>query len=236
MRTLCSIALLLTSSACASTPGARPTDMSQAGHEAAAQEHGALATTHAGHVDPNALASKTECTGKANTEPCWTSSINPTAGHANEAEQHRKMAADHRAASNALKTAEASACAGLSDADRDGSPFDHRDDVLSVEDLRKQPATAKATQVSTLEGASVSVRAVQGLTKEYLQRLVSCHLARNASMGFAMPEMTACPLSVKGASATVESAGGAFRVDIRGDTKASAEAIARRARELKATR
>ena len=233
--TLISIALISTA-ACGGTPGARPTDMSQAGHEAAAREQNGLATIHAGQVDPNAVATSKRCSGKANTEPCWTSTINPTSGHGDEAERHRQMATDHRAASSALEAAETSACAGLSDADRDTSPFDHRDDVLGVEDLRKQPVSAKPTQVSTLQGASISVRAVQGLTKEYLQRLVNCHLARNASMGFAMPAMAACPLSVKGASATVESAGGTFRVDITGDSKQSADAIARRAKELKAAR
>lgn len=231
---LISFALISGAAACAGTPGARPTDMSQAAHDDAAQEHAALASTHAAHVDPNAVASKRQCIGKGDAGPCWTSTINPTAGHGDAAEEHRKMAADHRNASSALRAGEASACAGLSEADRDTSPFDHRDDIVGVEDLRAQPATAKESQVSALQGASISVRAVPGLTKEYLQRLVSCHLARNASMGFAMPEMTSCPLSVKGASATVESAGGAFRVDIKGDTKESAEAIARRTKELRA--
>lgn len=231
MRPIPFIAIALTSAACAGRPGAHPTDISQAGHEAAAKQHDHEATTHSAQVDPNASTSTKHCGAKG---PCWTSIVNPTAGHGDEADEHRKMAADHRAASSALRTAETSACSGLSDSDRDTSPFDHRDDILGVDELRKQPASAKATQVTTpLDGASITVRAVQGLTKEYLQRLVTCHLARNASMGFAMPEMTACPLSVKGASANVESAGGAFRVDIKGEGKESAESIVRRAKELK---
>jgi len=233
MKTTLSIALLAGATACAATPGARPTDMSQASHDAAAEQHTAQATTHLAQVDPNATAAKKECSGKVATGPCWTSTINPTAGHADEAEQHRKMAADHRAASTALQQSESSACSGLSEADRSTSPFDHRADVLGVEDLRKTPTTGKETQVAALQGASVTVRAVPGLTKEYLQRLVTCHLTRNASMGFAMAEMAACPLSVKGASATVEGAGNAFRVEIRGDNKESIDLIVRRAKELK---
>ena len=80
----------------------------------------------------------------------------------------------------------------------------------------------------------LSVKAVPGLTKEYLQRLVNCHLARNASVGFVMPEMGSCPLSVKGATATVESAGPGFRVDIRADDGQAAEEILKKARALTA--
>ena len=89
--TLLSIAVISTA-ACGATPGAHPTDMSQAGHEAAAQEEVAQSTIHAGQFDSSAVAANKHCSGKANTEPCWTSTINPTSGHGDEAEQHRKMA------------------------------------------------------------------------------------------------------------------------------------------------
>ena len=144
------------------------------------------------------------------------------------------MAADHRGASKALRNAEGSACAGLSEADRDSSPFEHREDVLGVEELHAKPASPKTVLAGPTEGAAITIRAVPGLTKEYLERLVTCHTARNATMGHAMPEMAFCPLSVKGATATVSSAGGAFRVDVKGDSQQSADEIARRAKALTA--
>ena len=54
----------------------------------------------------------------------------------------------------------------------------------------------------------------------------------NATMGNAMPEMASCPLSVKGATGTVNSSGGAFRIDIKGDSRESSEEITRRAKAL----
>lgn len=223
--------------ACASTtPSSRPTDMSAASHEAEAKRHGDEASTHSAQFDPKATERRERCRNEralAELDSCWTSVTNPTSAHLKEAERHRKMAADHRGGSKALQDAEASACGGLNEDDRDTSPFDHREDVLSSEALQSTTSGGKAS-TQRLLGASVTVKAIPGLTKEYLQRLVNCHSARNASMGFAMPEMARCPLSVKGASATVESAGPGFRVDIRTDDSQAANEVLRRAKALTA--
>lgn len=234
----CTILLAGTlAAACASTPGSRPTDMSAASHEAEAKRHADEASGHTAQFDANVTALRERCRGGAarvGVESCWTAIVNPTSEHADEAERHRKMAADHRAASRALLDAEAAACGGLSEDDRDTSPFDRREDVAGTEPLQSVASGGRGATAPHLVGASVTIRAVPGLTKEYLQRLVTCHAARNASMGFAMPEMASCPLSVKGASATVESAGAGFRVDIRADDSQAAEEILRRARALQA--
>lgn len=219
----------------ASTPGARPTDMSAAGHEAAAQGHQQEAAAHAAQFDPAAKVETTKCrsAGKpANPEPCWTASENPTAAHLAEAERHQKMAADHRQGSKALRDAEESACRGLAENDRNMSPFAHREDVAGVQELRRAPTSAKVGPPPSVVGASVTLRAVPGLTREYLERLVGCHTARNASMGFAMPEMSYCPLAVKGATASVESVTGGFRIDVKSDDPGAAQEIVRRAEAL----
>lgn len=221
--------------ACGGTPGAHPTDMSATAHETAAQQHEKEASTHAAQYDPNATTAKRECTGKGDTGPCWTVARNPTTGHVDEAAEHRKMASEHRAASKALRDTEVSACAGVNETDRDISPFEHREDIVGADELHgRQTSSKQAGTPGPLQGASITIRAVPGLTKEYLQRQISCHLARNATMGYSMPEMAWCPLSVKGASATVESAGGGFRVDVTGDSKESIDEIVRRAKTLTA--
>lgn len=222
---------------CGGTPGAAPHDMSVAGHEHAAEAADAAATQHASQYDPAAQGSKTRCSsGQKDTgvQPCWTEETNPTKEHLADAERMRKAAADHRAASQALRDAEASACAGLSETDRDTSPLLRGGDVARVDELRSAMGAIKGNPARVV-GASVTIRAVPGLTKEYLQRLVSCHVTRNSAMGHAMPEMAACPLAVKGATATVESADGAFRVDVRGDDDAAAAEILKRARAQKPT-
>ncbi len=157
--------------------------------------------------------------------------MNPTAAHQKEAEAHGKMAADHRAASKVLRDAEEKACGNVGTADRDESPFEHRDDLVSVAKLETTAHSGKVT-TPKLAGASVVVRAVPGLTQEYLQRTLDCHLARNAAMGFAMPGMAFCPLSVKGARASVESAGNGFRVEIRADDPDAAKEVLKRAQAL----
>ena len=84
------------------------------------------------------------------------------------------MAADHRAASQALRDAEGRACAGLSDADRDESPFHHRDDIASVETLSEGSGSRGPAHVV---GAIVST-----------------------ALGHEMPEMPYCPLVPKGSA------------------------------------
>lgn len=48
-------------------------------------------------------------------------------------------------------------------------------------------------------------RPVPGLTKELFQRIVNCHLARNAVLGHDAPELAYCPLAPKGVTAEVRS-------------------------------
>lgn len=210
--------------------------MSASNHEAEAQGHDKTADEHAAAYDPNATKRHRCGAGDASSkfapsEPCWTSETNPTAEHLKEAEAHRKMAADHRAAMMVLRDAEVKSCSGISDADRDESPFSHRADIVTVTQL-ETPSPNPKTSTKLVSGASVTVRAVAGLTKEYLQSMVNCHLARNASMGFAMPEMAWCPLAAKGATANVESTNGSFRVDIKGDNEQTGLEIWKRAHAL----
>ncbi|MFI5299511.1 MAG: hypothetical protein ACHREM_15585 [Polyangiales bacterium] len=69
-----------------------------------------------------------------------------------------------------------------------------------------------------------------GLTTEQLQRIVSCHHARNAAMGFGLPSMFFGPLSVRGVRPTVVLSDAGFRVETRA-SDADAE-VYRRARAL----
>jgi hypothetical protein len=219
---------------CAGTPGAKPHDMSVAGHERAAADADAAARQHAKQYDTTASVDRAWCPGAKNDPTlvsCWEA--NPTREHLVEAGRIRKAAADHRAASQALRDAEASACAGIAEADRDVSPLQRPAVVTGVEELHTS-ASIRAPAPGRIVGAAVTIRAVPGLTKEYLQRLVSCHVARNASMGHSMPEMATCPLAVKSASATVESASGGFLVEVRSDDSDAAAEILRRARMLEA--
>jgi hypothetical protein len=213
---------------CAADPGTQPHDMSQAQHEAMAKQEDQASAAHAEQHDPDAKQSQTTCSSKGG---CWTSVSNPTAEHAADADKHRELAKKHRAASSALASAEASACVGISDDDRDVSPFDHREDIQSVSTYSENVKSGKGA-VAKVMGATVVFRAVPGMTAEWLQRVVDCHLARAASVGHEMPEMDYCPLELKGVKAKVTSVGNGFAVNISSDDDNTVEQIKKRALAL----
>jgi hypothetical protein len=213
---------------CAADPGTQPHDMSAAQHEAMAKNEESAATGHAEQHDPNAAKATEVCSGKGG---CWTSTSNPTAQHSDEAKHHHELAAKHRAAAAALTDAEKSACAGLSDDDRDISPFFHREDIQSVSVLTETVKSGKSSTQKEV-GATVVFRAVPGMTAEWLQRVVDCHVARAAAVGHDMPEMSYCPLMPKGVKAKVTSAGNGFAVNLSADDAATIAEIKKRAQAL----
>ncbi len=174
--------------ACASTPGARPLDMSVGAHEQAAD------------VRAEAVAS--------------------------QARQY------HPAASQALRDAEVRACSGLSDDDRNISPFDHRRDIESVRPALGEKLWDERGTPPEPVGAVVTFRAVPGVTAEWLQRVVDCHIARNDALGNDLPEMPSCPLVPKGITATVSSSGDGFAVRIESQDASTAREVLRRAEML----
>ena len=63
-------------------------------------------------------------------------------------------------------------------------------------------------------GADIVFRAVPGMTPEWLQRIVDCHLARAAAVGHDMPEMSYCALMLKNVTGQVTSTGNGFAVAV----------------------
>lgn len=218
--------LALAAGACGHAAGTEPHDMSATEHEAAAASEESQASQHAAQHDPNAQQSQERCSG-GKGRVCWTVTDNPTAGHKSTSEEHHELAVKHHDASKALRDAEARACVGLTDEDRDMSPFAHKADIQSVSQLREEKVLGKSKIMHA--GATVVFRATPGLTAEWLQRIVDCHLQRNASVGHDMPEMAYCPLVPRGAEATVRSVGDGFAVDVRAADAETAAEIWRRA-------
>jgi hypothetical protein len=226
------LSVTLAVGACGHAAGTQPHDMSAAEHQAAAAREEDDASQHAGQHDPEAAQTKERClAGKGRV--CWTATTNPTQGHVKTAEEHRELAAQHRAASQALRDAEARACAGIDDADRDVSPFAHGADIRSVSQLREEYDGGNYKNSESRDaGATIDFRATPGLTVEWFQRIVDCHVARNAAVGHDMPEMAYCPLVPRGAQANVRSVGDGFAVDVRADDAETAQEIWRRAQQI----
>ncbi len=208
--------------------------MGTTGHVAAARTEDQEAALHASQADATS-GHYSECasaeTGAALAVPCWTDAQDASAEHTAAMQEHRRLAAAHRAAAASLRDAEERACGGLSEDERDASPFEHRRDITSVSELTAEVHLGH--QIShRLVGATITFRAVRGLTGEWLQRLVDCHLARNAALGHEVPEMTECPLVPRGVSARVVSADAGFAVEVRADSDEGASEVLRRARSL----
>ncbi len=219
--------------ACAPT-GTRPSDMSASQHEAMAAKEEAEAKEHAEALDLR--RTRESCMAQAQTggpfaDPCWRSFSAPEERQLLELDRHRVLAAAHRRAARQLRSTEDKACRGLAPHDRDTSPFAHTADILSVTTLPPGVPDAALPRGAS-GGARVAFRPVPGLTLEGLQHLVACHLARNAELGFDMPEMSYCPLAIKGVSATAARAGDVLVVDLQSKEPDVIREIRRRAEAL----
>jgi len=155
----------------------------------------------------------------------WTS----TSSTAADAARYRAVAAEHRAASEALRAAEARACAGVEDDDRDESPFVHTPDILAVRELN---VTEGKQLVNRRKGARITLRPVRGLTAQWLQQLVDCRIAENAALGYQVPEFPNDPLAVPGVTARVSAEPNSFAVDVEHDSEERAREIQERAARL----
>lgn len=243
-------------SACASA-GTEPQAMTAGQHQSAATSEEQAAAGHQTQYDPSAKEARrgpspgaySGCIAytSSNCDVRWRSEGNPTDEHRKQAEVHKKVAEKHRAAAKALVDAEKRFCSGIPAADRDLSPFYHRDDIAAVQALKEAVDTSdvyargseiRAVEVQQIEkevfgpgglqGARVTFRAVPGMTPEWLQRAVDCHLARNAVIGDDAA-MSFCPLAVPHATASVRSTGNGFAVDVTSDDQGSAKEIVKRA-------
>ncbi len=232
MRTIVLVAsaslLAALSFGCASTPGARPHDMGVAEHQAMAASDERAAAGHEAQSNSAASDETWRCgAGRSPSQAgiCWSDLRNPTLRHHEQSEQLLKEAADHSAASQALRDAEAKACVGLDAHDRDISPFAHREDIASVQILRDADEHE--------QGAVITFGDVPGLTAQSLQRLVDCHMARNAALGHVVPGTPWCPLVPNYISASVGQSAGHLTVTIISGDSSQAREVAHRAELLK---
>jgi hypothetical protein len=222
---------------CAST-GVKPGDMSAEEHEAAAAGNTAEAGEHADRFEGKAVrytdlypAPPAGCDPAlpGSCSPLWTMTKNPTDRELSEAAGHLTRARQHRKAARTLREAEARACAQVAPADRDMSPFARQSDIRQVEEVGRSGGDGP---LGAGAGAMVAFLAVPGLSVESLQRIVDCHLARDAALGFDQRHMSYCPLNVRGARAQVKPVPAGLGVFVTSTDAAAALEIVRRARAL----
>jgi hypothetical protein len=143
----------------------------------------------------------------------------------------RNEAERHQAAARELRATEQQLCAGIPLEERDLGPFAHHDQLERVEPLLDR-AFAKAPP-NVPSGATVHLRATPGVTVEWLQRVIDCHLAHHAVVG-ATPASHASPMfAPEPPEISVRSTGGGFIIIIR-SSSLYADEVLRRARALEA--
>ncbi|WP_428265301.1 hypothetical protein [Haliangium sp.] len=196
--------------------------------EKEAAEHDAMAR------DPEAMRPPDQCVnpvddvstsgGKPLVErrPCWTGLAPPSQHHRREADKLRREAAEYRRQAGALLHMEQEACAGLSQADIDYSPFFRRPDILKIEPFMV---------AGELRGAQVWFRKVPGLTVEWMQHATQCHIARGAVMGHTDSFQPYCPLVLEGISARVEDTPEGILVVVRAESDDVAPVVLGRAQD-----
>ena len=202
-------------------------------HEAAAKSEEQAAKEHNTQYDPSQyvyIPPTITCPfySGATCYRSWTSVANPTERHLTEGKEHAYLALQHRAASQELREAEARACKNVPDGDRDISPFYHREDIVSAGPFKESLPYGGGSVI----GAEVVFASLPGMTAEWLQRVVDCHLARNAVFPDAETTMSYCPIAVPHVKAQVRSVGSGFAVDITATDDKSVKEILSRAGAL----
>ena len=119
------------------------------------------------------------------------------------------------------------ACEGIAEDDRDRSPFTRTSDIANAELL--DPGAP--TDESSIPIVRVTFATVPGLSVQSMQRLVDCHLARNAALGHDIPEMETCPLVPSGVAASVAASDGDVVVTVFAG-QANANEVRTRAEKL----
>lgn len=135
-------------------------------------------------------------------------------------------AAEHLAAARRIRDQAEQVCSGVDEYARQ-EPFPDRRTVASVGWLM-HPHRRGAKQ---LHGARLMLAAHAPRAGE-LQRMLDCHLARSAALGWDRPEASSCPLCVRGASAKAVEGKGGPRIEVDTGGGPAAEEVWRRARLL----
>ena len=127
---------------------------------------------------------------------------------------------------------QARACAGLTPEDREKRPFAHREDIESVRELKVTEGGSKDGVVWRMAGAVVVVRAKPGMTAQWLNRIIDCHVAADNALGPQSAESADWPLVPVGASARATPTDTGFAVAIQSNDSTEAQEILRRAKAL----
>ncbi len=165
--------------ACGANPGTKPEDMGATDHRKHAAKEDQLAKEHQGQYNPKSQRTSGADVG-GDTFSFPVTSYNPTKSHLADADQHRRHAAAHRDAADALENFEQASCGEFPPQTRKVCPLISQ--VASVSDI----------------AGGVRIQFEASVNSEAALAHVRCHRAFAATRGFAGKGMDSCPMYVKG--------------------------------------
>jgi hypothetical protein len=170
--------------------------------------------------------SAAELNARADIEETRAASAPP-----NEAQALRGAAAEHRSAARTILDRQAWLCADVPEAEREHPSFLGPSGIEGVRPAMGERRFIKTT-VPELRGAELTIRATAVMTKQWVARLVRCHVAWHDAVGPRAPEALEEPFFVGAPDLSFSEAETGFVIRIRGSDKAEGEEILRRARRL----
>ncbi|MEO8702369.1 MAG: hypothetical protein ABI867_20155 [Kofleriaceae bacterium] len=218
------VLLVGTVAACAGTIGSAPSPESYVGHmEAAAARQ---ATYRCGDTTLNdQLTSGTERVTA--WVPCWDQDDEAAISQRAIATRDPSIARDERDETVALAGTELASCRGIPKGELAHSPFAHRKAIQQVIPHRSG---------GQIHGVRIVMKAVPGLTAEYMRRAIGCHQARFARLGNPPTYLSDDPTLVEGAEVQVSDHHGHLEIFVRSDSDVAGTVAYARAQDLVRTR
>jgi hypothetical protein len=122
-------------------------------------------------------------------------------------------------------------CAGIPDSERDHPSALQPPELEGVRSAMGERRYIKFTRPE-LRGAELLVRPDRGISKQWLTRVVRCHVAYHDVAGSSLQESSPDPLVVNQPEITVDETDTCFVIRIKGSSKAEGEEILARAQRL----
>lgn len=160
---------------------------------------------------------------------CWSDLADKSLERKSSVERQLRVETQLRSTCDALVPAEAEFCQGVSERDKALSPLSHYGDIASVMELKVERYLPGQTgPVLQVVGGRLVFDEVPGLTKDRLERLIQCHLARHRALSYRMEDVSEDPLSLQGIRVLVEPVGTGLAIDVRAaDTEVVAKVLDR---------
>jgi hypothetical protein len=126
------------------------------------------------------------------------------------------------------------ACVGVPAKERDMGLLAYRDAVVSVAPLKADYFMGKI-KTSRTEGAVIGLRATPGITKPWLERVKSCHVALVGSGRMVGNDAASDPFVIAGTSVVVAETYAGYVLSVKGLNAETAQEITKRSVALQST-